>query len=144
MVAAFGGVEIANRLNNCTVTCNRLKMLWQKANTSIQIKLQVYNAIIRSKLLHSLECIQLTSAEISKRNAFQNRSLHRILDIPPTHVDRQYTNERMYDMIRTAYSCTFESSGETWWNRTCKFFGHILRCRRDDPLYRVSSSVFSE
>ena len=138
-------MEISNRLNDCIVTCNRLKLFWQKANTSVQYKLQVFNAIIRSKLLYSLECIQLTSAEISKLNAFQNKSLRRILDIPPTHIDRQYTNERMYDMIRITYSCTFESFGETWRKRKCKFFGHILRCQRDDPLYQVtfSHSIFS-
>ena len=78
-------MEISNRLNDCIVTCNRLKLFWHKTNTSVQYKLQVFNAIIRSKLLYSLECIQLTSAEISKLNAFQNKSLRRILYIPPAH-----------------------------------------------------------
>ena len=129
--------EVANRLNDCIATCNRLKLFWKKARTSIKWKIQVFNAIIRSKLLYSLECIQLTQAEISKLNGFQNKSLRRILDIPPTFIDRQYTNERMYDLIKNQYGCHYESFGETWRKRKCKFFGHILRCRSDDPLFKL-------
>lgn len=59
------------------------------------MEIQVFNAIIRSNFFYSLECIQLTQAEISKLNAFQNKSLRRNLDIPSTFIDREYTNERM-------------------------------------------------
>ena len=75
--------EIANRLGECIATCNRLKIFWTKANTFIKWKIQVFNAIIRSQLLYGLECIQLTGAEISKLNAFQNKSLRRILESLP-------------------------------------------------------------
>ena len=51
--------EISNRLSDCIATCNRLKIFWSKANTSVKWKIQVFNAIVRSKLLYSLECIQL-------------------------------------------------------------------------------------
>ena len=66
--------EIANRLGDCIATCNRLKVFWKKAITSIKWKIQVFNAIIRSKLWYGLECIQLTNAEISKLNAFQTKA----------------------------------------------------------------------
>ena len=52
--------EISNRLSDCIAMCNRLKIFWSKANTSVKWKIQVFNAIVRSKLLYSLECIQLT------------------------------------------------------------------------------------
>ena len=102
--------EIANRLGDCIATCNRLKIFWTKANTSIKWKIQVFNANIRSKLLYGLECIQLTGAEISKLNAFQNKSLRRILGKPPTFLDREQTNEHMYREIRQLYHCKFEHS----------------------------------
>ena len=55
--------EINNRISDCTNTVNKLKLFWNKANTEISWKLQVFNAIIRSKLLYGLETIQLTNAE---------------------------------------------------------------------------------
>ena len=42
--------EILNRLGDCIATANRMKVFWNKANTSVRWKLQVLNAIIRSKL----------------------------------------------------------------------------------------------
>ena len=135
--------EVANRLTDCIATCHRLKLFWKKANTSIKWKIQVFNAIIRSKLLYSLECIQLTPAEISKMNAFQNKSLRRILDIPSTYIDRSYTNERLYSLIREQYRCHYESFGESWRKRKCKFLGHILRCHHSDPLHQVTFSYDS-
>ena len=80
--------EVMNRLGDCVATCRRMKLFWNKANTSVKWKIQVFNAIVRSKLLYGLEAIQLTQTEISKLNAFQNRSLRRILKIPPTFIDR--------------------------------------------------------
>ena len=129
--------EIANRLGDCIATCNRLKIFWKKANTSIKWKIQVFNAIVRSKLLYGLECIQLTNAEISKLNAFQNKSLRRILGKPPTFIDREQTNQRMYQEIRQVYHCNFEHFGDTWRKAKLRLFGHVLRSSRSDPLNQV-------
>ena len=98
----------------------------------------MFNAIIRSKLLYGLECIQLTAAEISRLYAFQNKSLRRILGKPPTFIDRTETNERMYAEIRDQHGCNFEKFGDTWRKAKLKFFGHILRCSRADPLSQVT------
>ena len=62
------------------------------------------------------------------------------LDIPSTVIDREYTNERMYEMIRNQYTCHYESFGDTWRKRKCKFLGHILFFHRDDPLFQVTFS----
>ena len=129
--------EISNRLSDCIATCNRLKIFWSKANTSVKWKIQVFNAIVRSKLLYSLECIQLTTADISRLNAFQNKSLRRILGIPPTFIDREQTNARMYASIQQEHGCTFEPFGQTWKKAKCRLFGHTLRAPRSDPLVQV-------
>jgi hypothetical protein len=130
--------EILNRLGDCIATANRMKLFWTKANTTVKWKIQVFNAIIRSKLLYGLECIQLTAAEISRLDAFQNKSLRRILGKPPTFIDRTETNERMYAEIRDQHGCHFEKFGDTWRKAKLKFFGHILRCSRADPLSQVT------
>ena len=100
--------EVSNRVGDCIATCNRMKLFWNKANNSIEWKIQVFNAIVRSKLLYGLECVQLTNAELSTLNAFQNKSLRRILHIPPTFINREQTNVSMYDKIRNEYGCSFE------------------------------------
>ena len=113
--------EISNRLGDCIATCNRLKLFWNKTNTSLKWNMQVFSSIVRSKLLYGLECIQLTDAELSSLNAFQNKSLRRILKIPPTHIDRTQTNARMYETIRNH-----------------RLLGHILQARPSDPLAQVN------
>ena len=85
--------EINNRISDCIVTSNRLKLFWNKAKTTIKWKLQVFDAMIRSKLLYGLETIQLTQNEKLRLDAFQMKGIRRILQIPPTHVDRTWTNE---------------------------------------------------
>jgi len=85
--------EISNRMADCTTTANKLKLFWNKANTTIKWKLQVYDAIIRSKLLYGLETMQLTQNEKARINAHQIKGIRRILGIPPTHIDRSWTNE---------------------------------------------------
>ena len=52
--------EIMNRIADCTCTCNRLsrlKLFWNKAQTSIKWKVQVFHSILRSKFLYGLETI---------------------------------------------------------------------------------------
>ena len=133
--------EVLNRLGDCIATANRLKLFWQKAKTSITWKIQVFHAIVRSKLLYGLECIQLTQSEISRLNGFQNKSLRRILGKPPTFIDRQATNQRMYDEIRDVHGCNFEHFGDTWKKAKMRLFGHVLRASSADPMNQVCLDV---
>ena len=83
-------------------------------------------------------CIQLTSSDISRLNAFQNKCLRRILNKPPTFIDRQVTNESIYTEIREQHGCVFEHFGETWKRSKLRLFGHILRAHSSDPMKQVS------
>ena len=56
--------ELNNRIAACTHTANKLKIFWNKADTSIKWKLQAYDAIIKSKLLYGLETIELLPNKI--------------------------------------------------------------------------------
>ena len=58
-------------------------------------KLQVYDAVIRYKLLYGLECIQLTQAELDRIDAFQMKGIRRILGIPPTFIDRTQETKKI-------------------------------------------------
>ncbi len=65
--------ELTNRMVDALTACKKMKIFWEKADTTIKWKLQVYGAIVRSKLLYGLEAIQPTNSEQKRLNAFQMR-----------------------------------------------------------------------
>ena len=73
--------EMNNRIAITMKTFRQLKIFWDKANTTTNWKLRVFKAIIQSKLMYSLEVIQLTENELNKLDAFQMKGLRRILKI---------------------------------------------------------------
>ena len=129
--------EVSNRLAAALATCNRMKLFWDKANTTTRWKLRVFDSILCSKVLYGLECIQLTQPDIDKINSFQMKSLRRILKIPPTFLDRSYPNQRVMDILRDTYNSPVHLFSQIWLNRKLKLFGHILRSSPDDPLRQV-------
>ena len=86
--------------------------------------------LLPSQLLYGLKAIQLFQSEISKSNAFQDSPLRRILQIPPTFIDRSFSNQKMHDLISDEYGCKFEQFGETWKTSKMKLLGHLLRTSR--------------
>ena len=125
--------EIPGRLADYIATTNRMKLFEQKANTTIRWKLQVLNAITRSKLLYDLECVQLTKADISKLNAFQNKAL-RILGKPPIFLGRQAPNENLFREIRAHYKYHFEYFGKSWKYTKFRAFRYILISPQTDNM----------
>lgn len=130
--------EISNRIAECAATCNRLKIFWRKAKTTTKWKIQVFDAVIRSKLLYSLECIQLTTAEQDRIDAFQTKGLRRILDIPPTHIDRYWTNERVRILASERNGKPIFFFTEMWQKQKFALLGHLLRTDINDPLHQVT------
>ena len=49
--------EVLNRIAMAFKTAKQMKLLWNKANTSIKWKLQVFNAIVKAKIWYGLESI---------------------------------------------------------------------------------------
>jgi len=141
--------EINNRISDSIVTANKLKLFWNKANTTIKWKLQVFDAIIRSKLLYGLETMQLTQNEKLRIDAHQMKGIRRILNIPPTHVDRTWTNELVMkkaneeaDMKGNKQILKFT---EMWKRLKFKLLGHLLRADYRDPLHQITfKSILKE
>ena len=124
-------------MTDAIVTANKLKLFWNKADTTVKWKLQVYDAIIRSKLLYGLECIQLANVEQDKLNAFQMKGIRRILKIPPTEIDRQWTNKKVWDKATEESGKYILKFTEMWYRQKYKRLGHLLRSEPDNPLHRV-------
>ena len=89
--------EVNKRLSETIVTWRRLADFWKHSNCSCKTKLQVYDAVVRTKLMYGLETLQLNESIKKKLDAFQLRGLRQILKLPTTYMDRQYTNEFVYE-----------------------------------------------
>ena len=127
-------------LNKCIAetTANKLKVVWQKAKTDIKWKLQVFDGTVRSKLLYGLECVQLTQVEQDRVDAYQMKGIRRILNIPPTHIDRTWTNKLVLEKAASEAGKPIFTFTSSWRRQKIKLLGHLLRTEVFDPLHQVS------
>ena len=92
--------------------------------------------------MYGLENLQLTHAEMNKLDAFQMKSLRRILNVPPTFIDRTQTNQVVREQVEQ-YGVDATNFSQVWKNQKLKLFGHILRANHKDPLRQVLFSYNS-
>ena len=129
--------EVTNRIADVRATCAKLRLFWNKAKTSIKWKLKVFNAIIKSKLLYGLDTMQLTEQEQRTLDSVQMKRLRRILGIPPTFVDRTWTNKKVLEKLRDEHNITVGLFSAAWRKKKVKLLGHILRAPKYDPMRQV-------
>ena len=79
--------------------------------------MQVFDAIIRSKLLYGLETMELTKGMSKRLNAVQMRGLRQILQAPTTYEDRTWTNKRVLETIALETSIEIKLFSEIWIQR---------------------------
>ena len=89
-------------------------------------------------------------------DAFQMKSLRRILNVPPTFIDRTQTNQVVREQVEQ-YGVDATNFSQVWKNQKLKLlfrstfpqftmlklFGHILRANHKDPLRQVLFSYNS-
>lgn len=85
--------EVNAKISQCFVILNKLQYFWKNPNCPSRFKIQVYDAVIRSKLVYSLESLELTSGLLNHLNAFQLKGLRKILNMKTTFVERANTNQ---------------------------------------------------
>eukprot|EP00974_Lingulodinium_polyedra_P059162 5697720-Lingulodinium_polyedra.AAC.1 len=88
--------EIDRRISACIITWKKLAEFWKHANCSIRTKLNIYNAVIRAKLIYGLEHSHLSKRSKGKISTFQLKGLRQICKITTTYVDREHTNEYVF------------------------------------------------
>ena len=59
--------EVAKRIQECMAILKRLDIFWLHCDCSKRLKLQVFNAVIRSKLLYGLESLQIIDHILTKK-----------------------------------------------------------------------------
>ena len=71
--------EITKRIANCMTVFNKLHLFWRHSDCSVPLKLQVYDTIIRSKLMHGSESAVFNESHARKLDTFQLKGLRKIL-----------------------------------------------------------------
>ena len=84
--------DVNLRLGACFALLNKLDFFWRKSNCSTKFKLNVFDAVIRSKLVYGLEAVQLTPSLMKKLDAIQFKGLRKILNIKHSFLNRANTN----------------------------------------------------
>lgn len=75
---------------------SRLNFFWKKANCPVKFKLEVLDAVVRSKLLYGLHTTTVPKDVMQILNAFQLRGLRMILNLKSTFYDRSNTNTKIF------------------------------------------------
>ena len=88
--------EISKRISACYLTWKRLETFWKHSDCSIRLKLSVYDAVVRSKLIYGLESVQVNDSLKAKIDAFQLKGLRQILKMQTTYVQRANSNEAVF------------------------------------------------
>ena len=90
------GLELSNRLQQTLIIWRRLFLFWKYSEVPIRLKIIIYHAIIKTKLLYGLETLVLLPAHKRQPDAFYLRGLRQIMGMKTTFIDRTNTNERVY------------------------------------------------
>ena len=90
--------EIAARIAATMPVLTSLDLFWKKAKVSLKWKLEVYNAVVVSKLIYGLETLQFNNSTFNKINSFQMKGLRKIMNIPPTFIDRSTTDDMVFNI----------------------------------------------
>ena len=93
--------EIRQRITICMAILKRLDLYWFKANPSIKEKLQVFDAIIKSKLLYGLESAPLNESTKHELDIFQLKGIRKILGIKTTFIDRSQDTKKIYKQVQS-------------------------------------------
>ena len=123
--------EISGRIASAMDAVTSFKKFWT-CNCPIAWKLAVYESIVDSRLTYGLETLQLNANHLKRLDAFQQKGLRRILKIPPTFVNRTWTNARVLEAASShrpqrTVSAVLEA-------RKLKLIGHLLRSHGNDVM----------
>ena len=59
----------------------------------------MFNAILRSKLLYGLDTMVMNTGVLRRLDVFQMKGLRKMLEIPTTYIDHQYSNAYVHQKI---------------------------------------------
>ena len=96
--------EVAKIIQEAMATWRRLAPFWKGSNCNARLKIQIWDAIVRSKIVYGLESLAMNDQLLRRLDVIHLKGLRQILRITTTHVNRTHTNEYVYlQATRAAY-----------------------------------------
>ena len=141
--------EISNRMQAATQTWQKLNMFWKSTSCTTAWKINVYNAVVKAKLIYGLESVHLTKELEQRINAFQLRGFRKILNLTTTFVDRAHTNQYVYQQINQQLKHKNPKAKEILplssylMNKRITLYGHIIRLDESNPMRQATLSPFT-
>ena len=89
--------EVQAKIASCFAVLNKLNAFWFKSSCPKKFNLDVFDAVIRSKLVYGLEVVQLPDSILKKLDVFQLKGLRKILGMQTTFVNRANTNRKVVE-----------------------------------------------
>ena len=91
--------EVTRRIRECMATLHTLHVYFYNSDNSVTRKLQMFNAILRSKVMYGLETLAMNQSIKEKLDTFQLKCLRKILRIPTTYVNREFSNAHVRSQV---------------------------------------------
>ena len=91
--------EISRIIADCMATFNKLHIFLYSSDNTTERKIQMFNAILRAKVMYGLETLVMNTAIKNKLDVFQLKCMRKILQLPTTYINRSYTNEHIRTQI---------------------------------------------
>ena len=126
--------EVMQRLGAVNATSLQLQPFWSQTRTAVKWRLRVFEAALSTKLLYGLETIQLAKPEQNTLDAFQPKMLRRILRVPSTYFDREWTNQRVTDTLTQRFGYKHAHWSTRWKQNKIRLLGHIFSSSPQDPM----------
>ena len=92
--------EVARKIGAATADFNALTRVWRHAAISKSRKLQIFDAVIMSKLRYSVASACLLKRDLRRLDGFQANAIRRMLGIKPSFISR-VSNARVLAMARS-------------------------------------------
>ena len=129
------GREVSKRISECMIILNKWHIFFYTSDNSITRKIQIYNAIIRAKLIYGLETLAMNTAVLSRIDTFQLKGLRNILKLPTTYINREYSNAHLRTQINNKLK---EHQDKpliplTEYHRRIKYLCRLIHMGDEDP-----------
>jgi hypothetical protein len=80
VVTKDGSLEdVRNKIAKANGAFNKLQKVWQSSGISLRRKIRIFNANVKSTLLHRCETLRVTQEMCKKLQSFVNQCLHRMV-----------------------------------------------------------------
>ena len=88
--------EISKRITHSMTMLKKLDIFWRHCDVKIGFKINVLDAVIKSKLLYGIDSAQLTTSNQRKIKVFQLKGLRKILKMTTSFVERHNSNAEVF------------------------------------------------